>query len=132
MANFTARTIDEIYQELLLEKQTLASLDGLLPDGITDENSLITTLTNGKAPEFALWLYNFAVAANITDIATETAVTEIEDLINNQIIPTSRWYVSKALEFQYGDTLIVNPITYNITYNPINTANQIIEELQKL
>jgi len=126
MTNFNERTIDEIFQELLLEKQTLSSLNGLLPDGITDENSLITALTNGKVPEWVLWLYNFAVATNITDISTSTAVIEIEDLIENQIVPTSRWYIKKALEFQYGDTLIIDPTTYQVTYNPVTEANQII------
>lgn len=125
MANFKIRTVDEIFQELLTEKTTLTALNGLVTT-VTDENSLITELDAGKVPDWVLWLYNMAVSTNLTDIATFSGVTEIEDTINNQIVPTSNWYIKKALEFQNGDSLIIDPITYQVTYATINPANLII------
>jgi len=123
---FTVRTIDQIFQELLLEKQTLSSLNSLVSGGITDENSLITALETGKVPDWILWLYNYAVATNLTDIASLSAITEIETILSNEKIPTANWYIMKAKEFQYGDFVMVDPTTYNVGYETIDTAKQII------
>lgn len=126
MATFTIRTIDQIFQTLLLEKQTLISLDGLVSGGITDENTLITALETGKVPDWILWLYNYAVATNLTDVASLSAINEIENIIASEKIPTAAWYIMKAKEFQYQDILIVDPITYNVGYATIDTTKQII------
>jgi len=126
MSNFTIRTIDQIFQELLLEKQTLSSLNGLVSGGITDENSLITALENGKVAEWILHLYNYAVATNLTDVASLSAITEIENIIASEKIPTASWYIMKAKEFQYDDVLIIDPVTYNVSYATIDTTKQII------
>lgn len=125
MANFTIRTIDEIYQELLTEKQTLASLNGLTT-AVVDEATLISELDAGTAADWVLQLYNMAVATHLTDIATLSGVGEIETTIQNQIVPTANWYIGKAKEFQNGDSLIIDPVTYQVTYATITPANQII------
>lgn len=126
MANFEIKSIDTIFQELLTEKQTLATLNGLSDEGITDENSLITQLTNGLVPEWILWLYNFAVSTNITHISMQTAIDDITSIIENQIAYTANWYITKSLEFEYGNTLTVNPITYMPYYASSNPLNRII------
>jgi len=119
MPNFNIRTIDDIFQELLTEKNTLSTLDGLITGGITDENTLITALTNGKVPEFILWLYNFAVASNITDISSLSAINEINTILSTDRIHTLNWYIQKAKSFQYGDIPVVgvNDVVYS-TDNP--------------
>ncbi len=123
---FIERTIGEIFESLLLEKQTLSTLNGLLPDGITDENSLISALSNGKVADWVLWLYNMAVSTNITDIAISTALSDIDSIIANQKIPTDLWFINIAKAFQYGDTVVINPETYQVGYSTIIEANQII------
>lgn len=123
---FEPRTIDEIYQELLLEKQNLTALNGLLPQGITDENSLVAALGSSKVAEWLLWLYNMAVEVHITELRTLTAVEDIDEIFETKEVATERWYIERALEFQLDDTLIIDPITYQITYATLDTIAQII------
>lgn len=121
---FKIRTIDEIFQQLLLDKQNLTSLNGLLPGGITDENSLITSVQEGKVAEFVLWLYNFAVATNLTDIASQSAIDEINTILATERLHTLNWYIMKAKQFQYGDIPVVG--VNDVVYSTIDTAKQII------
>lgn len=124
--SFVPRTINTIYQELLTDKQTLSSLNGLIDGGISDENSLIAALANSKVAEWLLWLYNMAVQINLTEIRTQSAVTDIDDIFETKRVATERWYVEKALEFQVDDTLIIDPITYQIEYATDDPVAQII------
>lgn len=124
--SFSIRTIDSIFQTLLLEKQTLTGLTSLSTT-ITDVNTLITQLTNGTAPEWVLWLYNMAIQTHLTDVAIQTGIDDINDAFDTQIIPTERWYVDQAKKFQYGDTVLIDPTTYQPYYAIIDTNKQIIE-----
>ena len=90
---FAIRTIDEIFQQQLAEKQALTSLNGLVDGGITNEDTLIPALSDGSAPEWVLWLYNNAVAAHLTDVATESGITDIEELFAKSKVPTNTCYI---------------------------------------
>jgi len=123
---FQARTIEAIFSDLLLEKQTLPNLAGLIDGSVTDVPTLITSLENGTAAEWVMWLYNTAVAIHLTEVAMVTGITDIQDLLDANRVPNERWYIEKALDFQYGDTLVIDPITYQVTYTIISEANKII------
>lgn len=123
---YTPRSINDIFQELLTEKETFATLSGLIGSDITDENTLILAMNNGKAPEWVLWLYNMAVATHITEVAAKTSVDEITSIVTNSKVPVAQWYITKALEFQYGDVVEVNPLTYAVAYPTLDESKQII------
>lgn len=123
---FTVRSIDEIFQELLAEKQNLPTLSGLDPNGIIDEATLSTSLSDGQAPEWVLWLYNMAVQTHITELAAASSVTDIDTIFENKVVATGQWYIEKALAFQFGDTVGVDPITYEVKYATIDESKQII------
>jgi tRNA threonylcarbamoyladenosine modification (KEOPS) complex Pcc1 subunit len=128
---FKVRTIDEIFQELLVEKQTMASLSALDPNGIIDETSLITALSDGsKVAEFVLWLYNIAVQIHITELRTLSAITDLETIVSTEKVPTANWYIGKVLEFQYDDDVIIDPVTYQIRYEVIDINKQIVGSAQ--
>jgi len=125
--NYTPRTIDSIFKELLTEKETLTNLASLVKDPtILDQKTLISSLDSSKVAEWVLWLYNVAVAANITEIGISKAVEEIKELIENQIIFTAPFFIKKAKEFQYPDLVRINPDTYQIEYEVISPERQII------
>ncbi len=123
---FQARTKDAIFSDLLLEKQNLPNLSGLIAGDVTDVPTLITSLENGTAAEWVLWLYNMAVAIASTEEAMVDGITDIQDLLASNRVPNERWYIEKALDFQYGDTLIIDPVTYQVTYATVNEVNKII------
>jgi len=123
---FNIRTIDEIFKSLLIEKQTLSSLIALDPNGITDIDTLIPVLTSGKAPEWVLWLFNTAVGTNVTEVSVQTAIDDINNIMLTQKVPTSEWYITKAKEFQFADTVVIDPVTYQVGYAVIDESKQII------
>jgi hypothetical protein len=124
--SYTVRSIATIFTQVLLEKQTFSTLDGLLPSGITNEATLITTMTNGKAPEWVLWLYNMAVQTHLTELSAQSSIDDIEYLFLTRRLATERWYIEQALAFQYGDTLVIDPITYQPSYTIIDENKKII------
>lgn len=126
------RSIDEIFQELLNEKQNLSNLDSLDPNTIADEQTLINQMDSGYSPEWVLWLYNQAVQIHLTEYSIQTAVNEINNALQEKVTPTAQWYVEQVLKFQYGDTLIIDSETYKPKYSTINETNQIIESATTL
>jgi len=126
MALFIPRTIDEIFTELLLDKQLLSSIDGLDPDSVENSETLIQALNAGKAAEWVIWLYNMATQVHITEVRTESAVTDINALFATKRVHTEAWYIEKMLEFQVDDDLVINPFTKQVTYNPIDLDARIV------
>lgn len=125
--NFTVRTIDEIFQELLNEKQSLSNLNELSPNTIVDEETLINELSNGNVPEWVLWLYNQAVHTHLTEYSIQTGINDITTALETKVTPTAEWYVGQAKKFQYGYALIIDDNTYKPKYSTIDETAQIIE-----
>jgi len=55
-------------------------------------------------------------------------VSIITDLIGNGGYCKPGYFVQKALAFQNGDSLVMNPNTFEMFYSIINTTNQIIKQ----
>lgn len=123
---FTVRTIDEIFQSLLTDKQTLDSLNALVPGGITDENTLRQTLTDSRVAEWVKELYTNADLHHVTDLRTESAITDIDTIIVDQKVGTDKWLIEEALKFQVDYSLIIDPVTNQISYSEIDEDAQII------
>ena len=73
-----------------------------------------------------------AEAISITVDNTKTEILNSETIINN-IITLQRYgkagyYTGKALAFQYGDSLTVDPVTLDDIYLTIDTTKQIIKQ----
>ena len=127
MADFTVRSIGEIFNSLLEEKRNLTALDEATDGGVLDINTYITNLTETRVAEWLRWLHFFSVSTNFTEIAVQTAIDEIQNIIDNQIVFTAPWFIKVAKEFQNGDSLLINPETNKPYYETVNLANRIIE-----
>jgi hypothetical protein len=78
-------------------------------------------------------LYN--KVAEAVGVTVDTTITEIGNsenrifnIINTQRYGKSGYYTSKALAFQYGDDLIVDPVTLDFVYAVIDSTKQIISQ----
>lgn len=71
-----------------------------------------------------------AVGVTVDETVTEISNTEqsILDIINTQRYGKSGYYTSNALAFQYGDNLIIDPITFDYVYAVIDPTKQIINQ----
>lgn len=124
-----ARTINEILDEMLLEKQTMATLNAMQPN-IDNTQTLLTDLTS--ASKVAVWRLMFFVMA-VGIWMHEKRFDDHVDWINARalelIVGTPQWYHKKALEFQYGDALVLvqNQFGGEYKYAAVNEALKIVK-----
>ena len=120
-----ARTIAEIYDEIIVEKQSMASLTNLQPS-IDDSQTLLDDLnTTSKVGVWRLWFWVVAFAIYSHELLFDVFSSDIDNKANKIIAGTPLWYQTKSFEFQYGDSLTWNGAQY--VYSTINTANQIVK-----
>ncbi|HRO76659.1 MAG TPA: hypothetical protein PLP27_10985 [Crocinitomicaceae bacterium] len=100
-----ARTIREIYDEMISEKETMTELSALQPN-ISSYQTLMNDLTTQS--KVAVWrLIFFVVAFSIWTVEKlfDEHVTSVEKRIAELVPGTLFWYQSIALKFQIGHVL---------------------------
>lgn len=120
-----ARTIQEIYNVMVAEKETLTELNALQPN-IDSSQTLLTDLTS--ASRVAVWrLLFFVIAVCIwtNEKLFDEHILWIENRASQLIVGTTKWYQTITLEFQYGDSLVMVGDVYQ--YPIITPANQIVK-----
>jgi len=121
-----ARTIIQIYDEMIAEKQLNATLTGLQPN-IESGQNLLTDLTS--ASKVAIWrliFFTVAVAIWTHEQIFDLHKLEIEKRASELITGTLRWYSEQALAFQYGDILVWNNNLLKYEYSSGSTGQKII------
>mgnify|MGYP001235222826 CR=1 FL=1 len=123
---FTGRTIGEIYNVMINEKLTKSYLSTLQPS-IDNHQTFLNDLASSS--KVAIWRCFIWLVAFQTYIFEQIMVNyrnEIDELIDNSYVGSIKWYIAKAKEFQYGDSLVIGD-NYNIGYTTIDTDKQICE-----
>lgn len=103
-----ARTIQQIYDEIITEKETFSSLSGLLPIGTTYNDLLSELSSSSKVSIWRLLVYVVAVSHWVLETFWDLFKVDVQSLIAQQKYGTLPWYVKISKEFQLGDTLIMN------------------------
>lgn len=95
-----ARTITDIYNDLLAQKEATPELASLT--------------SNSKVAIWRLWLWIVAYATYILESLWDEKSKELEQKAANTLIGTINWYAQKCREWQYGHQLqwINNVYTY--------------------
>lgn len=120
-----ARTVQEIYDGLIAEKESLDNLSGLQPNPEEFQTFLQDLTSTSKVALWRLFLYVVAFGHWLIETLFDRHVEEVTALKYKLITGTARWYQQKALEFQYGDSLTWNGSQY--VYDPVTPANQIVK-----
>jgi hypothetical protein len=119
-----ARTVEQIYNELLDYKQGMGILTGLT--SISDYQDLLNDLTtDSKVANWALELYNQAVTIAAMEQMIDDSIADIQTIIDSKQVGTADWYRQQVLKFQYGDVLQM--IDNVPSYTSVDTTKQIIE-----
>lgn len=119
-----ARSIDGIYDAIIKEKESRASLSGLAPSGETSSNLLEDLTSDSKVAVWRLWAYITAVTIHSLELLFDLFKVDIEELVLMSVCGTPAWYQAQTLLYQHGDDLIYNGNQY--VYDPVEPANQII------
>ena len=121
-----ARTISEIYDELITAKESQPDLTDLSPDPDSADD-LKTDLASSPSTVavWRLWLWIVAVCSHTVELLIDKHRSEVETFVANKEWGTLSFLRQKALEFQFGDTLIWNGSQF--VYSVTNPANQIVK-----
>ena len=126
-----SRSISEIFDEIILEKETFASLAGLVSPVIPDTaQDLLTELTT--ASKVAIWRLLFwviAVAIFIHESLFDTFKADVEKRALEIIPATTRFYVLEAKKFQLGDELVF--IDVRLQFADTTSAAAIAKQIVK-
>lgn len=120
-----ARSIHQIYNEMVLEKESMATLNELQPN-IDNSQNLLSDLTSASMT--AIWRTLFfvvAVAIWVHETLFDKHKEEIEIRANEIITGPVIWYQELCFKFQYGDSLVWNGKQY--VYAVIDETKQIIK-----
>lgn len=109
-----AQTIEEIFNELVSEKQNQTELNALMPQynlaPPSSVNPFVEFLkainTESKTGMWRLWLFIVAVAIRSQQVFFDKHLAEVNDRIANHKPGTILWYRQQAFEFQDGDELV--------------------------
>lgn len=122
-----ARSLNEIYAEIINEKQTYAVLNSLQPN-INSLQSLLAQLqTTSKVGVWRLWAYITALAIWTHEKLIDVQTAELEQRAIDIIPGTLRWYRDIATEWQQGDELVWNGVLKRYEYQPLNEANRVVQ-----
>ena len=105
-----ARTVTEIFDEIISTKEADAALAGLTSSSATSI--------------WRLWAYITAVVLNIHENLFDLFTAEVDAKIASQQSGTPSWYVSRVKEFQLGDQVQV--IDGVVTYPVVDELKQIV------
>lgn len=124
------RTIEQIFDEIITEKETFSSLDGLEPVPDSSQTFLADLTSTSKV---AIWRLKFRVIAFaifVHEQLFDQHVIEVEQRALEITPGVTRWYVNEAKKFQNGDELeFINDIfVYEDTTSTEALAKQIIEQ----
>lgn len=120
-----ARTILQIYDEIVAELQLMSSLTNLQPNIHNSQTLLSDITTTSKVAIWRLMLWVVSFGIYIHEQVFEKHKKEITAKAEEIISGTSKWYRDQCLLFQLGDSL--QWINNKYQYLVINAQNQVIK-----
>lgn len=120
-----ARTLTEIYDALIVEKETLEVLSGLAPNPDDSQTFLQDLSSTSKVAIWRLFLWVVAVGLWTTETLFDRHKAEIVALKFTLHVSTAQWWQERALEFQLGYTLTWNGSQF--VYSSIDEVAKIIK-----
>jgi hypothetical protein len=120
------RSIQEIYDDIISEKQTLASLNELLPMSGSNFSNLLQDLTAGsKVAIWRLWAYVIAVCIYTHEALFDLFKQEVQTIVATAVPGVLRWYHEQIFAFQFGYTL--QYINGKYQYSSLDNSARIIK-----
>lgn len=115
----TIKEIKKIMTDAFLADPTLKNAYGIKDGATWDSTFSSVSIEN-------ILIYIVAACHYVLYKAFDAHKVDIDALIAANIVPTTRWYHTKCLEFQYGDELIFDEATQSYRYQTVDAAKQII------
>jgi uncharacterized membrane protein len=113
-----SRTIKEIYDQIIDQKQTFSELEVYLPtyDQSAFEALLSDLTSNSKVAIWRLWAFITAVALYFHERIFDKHKEEVEIIAQSMQVGKLEWYASEAKKFQFGFPLSLDNNTFKYYY----------------
>jgi len=122
-----ARTINEIIEQQNIAQQRMQQLYTVITDEVSSDADLSGLTSISKTAEFSLWKYIWAAVAYIQESLWAESKAEIQQVVDDGITGTDRWFQKELQKFQYGDTLSWDDSLARYFYATIDPTKQIIK-----
>lgn len=120
-----ARSILEIYDEMIAGKVALSELNSLQPNVDSGQTFLDDLTSTSKVAIWRCMFFVVAVGIWTVENLFDAHKVWIENRAKELIVGNVAWYAKIALEFQYGDALTFNGKEF--VYPTVTPANQIVK-----
>lgn len=113
-----ARTVNEIFNQMISNKETYSELSPLT--------------SNSQVSKWRLFYYVAAVSISILEQILDIFKLDIETKVANKVSGTKEWIKTQLLAFQYSSTtpqIVEIDSDFNITYPTVDTTLQIIKQV---
>ena len=120
-----ARTISTIYNSIIIEKESMSSLGGLLPETENAANLLSGLNSGSKVAVWRLWAWVTAAAIWVHENLWDAFKAEVDAIVAAAIPGTAQWYRNMCLLYQHGDNMVYS--NYKYQYATTDTDKQIIK-----
>ena len=110
-----ARTIEEIYNQMLTEKENFSELKKLQPNVGTFQTFLTDLTSNTLMPIWRLIFFVFAVAIHTFEVVLDLWWEGLLEERGTFATGTIDWYMDKILNFQYGYPVVWNGNQFEYT-----------------
>jgi hypothetical protein len=122
-----ARTIGEIYDNIIADKDAQASLSALAPLSDNEQQLLNDIDSTSKVAVWRLWAYIVAAAIWAHELLWDIARADLQKVADRAIVGTAVWYQAQVFLFQLGDTLVYDAGTFRYGYAVFDAAKQIVK-----
>ena len=112
-----SRTISEIYNAIIAEKESFTELNNLTPVPENTQTLLSDLKSTSKVGIWRLWAFVIAVAIYAHEKIFDAHIEEVEDIILDKTFGQLRWYELTSKAFQYGYFLLWSDINYRYEYS---------------
>lgn len=107
-----SRSIQEIFDEIIVEKETFSSLDDLVPNPDSSQTFLDDLTSSSKVAIWRLMFWVMAVAIFIHESLFDAFKADVEKRALEIVPAVTQFYVIEALKFQLGDELVFTDSTF--------------------
>lgn len=122
--NLQLRTYDDVKNLALESKERINEIHADITDEVLSDAELSGLSSTSKTAIWRLWSFVTAVQIWMHEFLWVKYKAFLDNAATYAQPHTLAWYQRKALEYQHGDTLVVD--NGSVVYSPINADNRIV------
>lgn len=118
-----ARTTAEIKKQMtdaFMADETLREKYGLEQDATWNDSFSSVSFEN-------ILLFIVAACCHVLELLMDQYLKDVNDKIASAVVASVPWYYKKALEFQWGDPLVLNETTLQYEYEKTDESKQVVK-----